>query len=83
MATSLSWVMGTAVGLGDDFGIFLDATAFGAVAACFEVAVQTMQTRPPHSRASPGKKIRAHLRGWLHVPWRRRVGGPSWRCPPR
>ena len=35
MATSSSWVMGTAVGLGDDFGILLDATAFGAVAACF------------------------------------------------
>ena len=26
--------MGAAEGLGDDFGIFLDATAFGAVAAC-------------------------------------------------
>ena len=25
--------MGAAVGLGDDFGIFVDATAFGAVAA--------------------------------------------------
>ena len=32
-----------------------------------------MQTRPPHSRASPGKKVRAHPRGWLHVPLRHRV----------
>ena len=36
ITTSSSLVMGAAVGLVDDFGIFLDATtAFGAVAACF------------------------------------------------